>query len=261
MIDNFEKTGAFSVENWKTRAQRYGELEWVKESRPIEETLSRLNLRGDEFVVDVGTGTQAVLRAFEAVLCRGGKVVGFDLSFAMLKAGQDWKSSNSKLLVADAISIPLCDRTADIAIARQVIHHIRVPEDALKEMVRVVRPGGRVVVAEHVVKNENVMAFERKLFGIKEPGRHLWLPYQLASLVEGTGSFSKVDCFTSYIPNYPMLRGWLEKSGLSEEVQGVALACLKNAPSEVKEELNIQVVQDEDEVTMDGYYACVIAEK
>lgn len=256
---NKEKIGAFAAGLWEVRARKYGEPQWVKESDPMEEMLSRLNLRGDEFVVDVGTGTQTILRAFEAALCRGGKVVGFDLSPVMLKAGEACKNPNSKLLVADAIHIPLRDEVADIAIARQVIHHIRVPEDAVKEMARAVRPGGKVVIAEHVVKNEKVMAFERKLFDIKEPGRHLWQPYQLVSLVRNTDSFSKVDCFTGYISNYPMFREWLGKSGLPENIQERALAYLKNAPSEVKQELNIQVTQDE--VTMNGYYSCVIAEK
>jgi len=250
---------AFNPALWNIRASGYEGLQWVNEANPIKELIRRLGLKGNEFVVDVGTGTQAVLHAIEPFLYRGGQIVGFDRSFAMLSAGQTSREPKPKLFIADAAHIPLYGEVADIAIARQVIHHIKTPEDAIKEMARIVKPGGRVVIAEHVVVSESVMPFERRLFGIKEPGRHLWLPSQLVSLVLNTGRFSRVESFAGCIPGYSMFSDWLGKSGLPKDIRKRVLKCLRKASDEVKRELNIKVTRDD--VIMNGHYLCVIAEK
>jgi ArsR family transcriptional regulator len=49
---------------------------------------------------------------------------------------------------ADACALPVADGELDAAFAHMVLHFMPAPEDVVAEMARVVRPGGRVVVAD-----------------------------------------------------------------------------------------------------------------
>jgi len=259
-MDKAEALNAFDPSIWRRRATHYSELSWVSAADPMKEVFLRLKLQGSEFVVDVGTGSQAILRAIEPFLGQGGRVIGFDLSPEMLGVGVAGGQWRPNVFVADAKHIPLDDEIADIVIARQVIHHIEDPREAIREMVRIVRPGGKIVVAEHVVMSSDLMGFERGLFDLKEPGRHLWLPDQLLKLLtENTVGFSKVDFIAGYIPGYSMIKDWAKNGGLSEEDQKRIFSYLNDASDEIKQALNLEIAPDD--VTMDGHYLCVISQK
>ena len=57
-------------------------------------------------------------------------------------------ASNIEFLEADALSLPLRDDSADIALFCLVLHHLDRPEDALSEAVRIDSCGGRIVIID-----------------------------------------------------------------------------------------------------------------
>jgi ubiquinone/menaquinone biosynthesis C-methylase UbiE len=76
-------------------------------------------------------------------------VTGIDISEEMLAmARKRVQSPNCTILHADAAALPLEDCSFDAAIFRGSFHHIPDPVAALKEIRRVLRPGGRVVFVE-----------------------------------------------------------------------------------------------------------------
>ena len=106
-------------------------------------------------VVDVGCGNGMYL----AELARrgfGGRVLGVDLSFGMLAAARQRLPATpvpagpapapAALANADAAALPLRDGAADLAFAMHMLYHVPDPADALRELRRVTRPGGRVVI-------------------------------------------------------------------------------------------------------------------
>jgi SAM-dependent methyltransferase len=124
-----------------------------------------------ETVADVGCGNGAYL----AELARrgfAGRVLGLDMSLGMLAAARErlisvgaparsraagspdgTASSDTAaspgdvaLLAADAIALPLPDGAADLALAMHMLYHVPEPSQALRELRRVTRPGGRVVI-------------------------------------------------------------------------------------------------------------------
>lgn len=99
--------------------------------------------------VDVGTGTGV----FALELARLGlRVVAVDRSSRMLEAARSRieaaGETDIELRAGDASALPLADGEVDAAFAHMVLQYLAAPGDALREMARVVRPGGLVVVAD-----------------------------------------------------------------------------------------------------------------
>jgi SAM-dependent methyltransferase len=95
-------------------------------------------------VVDVGCGNGAYL----AELTRrgfGGRLVGADLSAGMLRAARA-RVPAAALLAADASALPLRDGAADLTLAMHMLYHVPDPPAAVRELRRVTRPGGQVIV-------------------------------------------------------------------------------------------------------------------
>ena len=113
---------------------------------------SRANGSGRSMrVVDVGTGTGFVAAGMAS---RVERVIGMDGSPAMLdRARRNLNSldiSNVDLVEGDIFALPLADESVDAAFANMVLHHAEDPAAMLSEMVRVVRPGGAVVITDEV---------------------------------------------------------------------------------------------------------------
>jgi len=104
-----------------------------------------------ERVLDVACGTGLV--SFDAARAIGpnGRVLGIDLSKKMVAAAErrasELKLSNCKFSRMDAETLALPDASFDLALCALGLMYMPDPEQALREMCRVLRPGGRVSVA------------------------------------------------------------------------------------------------------------------
>jgi SAM-dependent methyltransferase len=101
-------------------------------------------LRGDESVTDVGCGNGAYL----AELSRrhhAGPVVGIDLSTGMLDAARR-RAPAAALAAGDAATLPVRDHAASLTLAAHMLYHVPDPRAAIRELRRVTRPDGQVLV-------------------------------------------------------------------------------------------------------------------
>ncbi len=107
-------------------------------------------LPGDR-VLDCATGTGDLALAFKRAVGPSGEVVGTDFCAEML-ASAPAKAQRAGLPVrfevADALALPYADASFDVASIGFGIRNVDDPVRCLREMSRVVRPGGRVVVLE-----------------------------------------------------------------------------------------------------------------
>lgn len=110
-----------------------------------------LQLTGRETLLDVCTGTADVALAAR----KGGaaRVIGVDFAGAMLrlglvKVGNTGERSHITLVRGDAMRIPVADASVDAVTVAFGIRNVQKPEVACREMVRALRPGGRLAILE-----------------------------------------------------------------------------------------------------------------
>jgi demethylmenaquinone methyltransferase/2-methoxy-6-polyprenyl-1,4-benzoquinol methylase len=107
-------------------------------------TRAALGLRLGERVLDVGAGTGV---STEELARSGAYAVGADLSLGMLQAGKRTRPGVA-LLAGDALRLPFSDGMFDAVTISFALRNVTDPDAALRELARVTRPGGRLVVCE-----------------------------------------------------------------------------------------------------------------
>ena len=116
-----------------------------------DEYLGLLRISPGERVLDVGCGSGAVTREIAKRVTPGGAVVGMDSSGALLRVAREYAdgagiSGLIEFQEGDCRKLSFPDASFDVVLAATVLAHVPEAERALPEMVRVVRPGGRVGV-------------------------------------------------------------------------------------------------------------------
>ncbi|GAA1842455.1 hypothetical protein GCM10009687_04750 [Asanoa iriomotensis] len=97
--------------------------------------------------VDVGCGTGRALPALRAAVGPTGRVLGIDITPEMLAVAAERAGSlRALLLLADARRLPLPDGAVDGIFAAGLVAHLPDPTAGLRELARVTRPGGRLVI-------------------------------------------------------------------------------------------------------------------
>jgi ubiquinone/menaquinone biosynthesis C-methylase UbiE len=142
------------------RIQRYGwdlaavdyESLWQAQLAEAQSTLLALtSFAAGEQVLDIACGTGLVSFQAARAVGRTGRVIGIDLSERMIDAAErragDLALSNCSFSRMDAETLGLADASFDVVLCALGLMYMPDPKQALREMSRVLRPGGRLSVA------------------------------------------------------------------------------------------------------------------
>ena len=116
----------------------------------------------EDNVLDVACGPGLVACAFAT---RAQHVTGIDLTPAMIARAQqiqrERQLTNLTWRIGNVLPLPFPDASFSLVITRYTFHHFIDPQAVFAEMVRVCRPGGRVLVADIALPPEKRRAFDR----------------------------------------------------------------------------------------------------
>jgi ubiquinone/menaquinone biosynthesis C-methylase UbiE len=129
---------------------------------------------GTERAVDSGAGTGALAFAL-APLVR--EVVGVDLDEERLEAARRLAPANVTFVAGDAAALPFEFGSFDIAGSLRVLHHAKRPELVVAELARVIRPGGRILLADQIAPADPLTGLELDRFErARDPSHTRLLP-------------------------------------------------------------------------------------
>ena len=126
-------------------------------------TVSSLGLRGPEAVLDVATGTGKLAQELERKVGAGGMVVGIDFCQPMLRKAKV-QTSRTELVLATSERLPFPDRCFDSATIGFALRNVPDKESTLREMARVMKPGGKVVCLEFSRPRHPIMRSLHRLY-------------------------------------------------------------------------------------------------
>ena len=146
----------------------------------------------NDTVLDVACGPGIVACEFAR---HAGHVTGIDITPAMIaqaeKRQREQNLVNLTWAIGDADPLPCADNSFSLVITRYSFHHLLAPEKALSEMIRVCRPGGRVMVADVAMESAKSESYDR-LEIMRDPSHtHALTHEEFAALFQHSGL---LDC-------------------------------------------------------------------
>ena len=116
-------------------------------------TIELSGVRRGHKVLDIAGGTGDLARKFSSLVGPDGEVVLADINASMLKVGRDrlldkGVAGNINFVQADAEKLPFPDNHFDVVTIAFGLRNVTHKEDALRSMLRVLKPGGRLLILE-----------------------------------------------------------------------------------------------------------------
>lgn len=162
-------------------------LRWGRGRRWRDDLMAQLALRPGQQVLDVGSGPGHLVFALADAVAPGGSVDGIDGAEEMVRHARRNNRRAGRpvtFAVARAQQLPFPDERFDVVTCTLVLHHVAADDrrTAVEEMSRVLRPGGRLLVADFVPGGRSLL---------RRPGsghaHHADALDQAVQLLEATG--------------------------------------------------------------------------
>lgn len=129
-------------------------------------------------IADLGAGdgtlSRLLARQAESVHCVDNSAKMVEVGRALAKKEQ---LRNLSYVLGDIEKVPLADRSVDLALLSQALHHAENPRQALREAFRILRPGGRLLILDlraHRFEKARELYADRWL-GFRENDLHDWI--------------------------------------------------------------------------------------
>lgn len=181
-------------------------VRWIEQNR--RELLAKVIApKPGETIADIGCERGHLLSLLNQRCPQLKKLYGIDLSkYALGEAKRiaEWEgwANKAELLYCDARTVALPDNSVDVAISSNVLEHLPDPQQGFDELVRITKPGGRIIL--NLPNEKRIISLKRMFFklGLKKilgnlklvtPG-HLHYPDKqfVRALCKGKGTIKKM---------------------------------------------------------------------
>jgi len=146
-------------ERFTRTAQQFAAFSLATRSAEAEKLAELAAPRGDERALDLACGPGTFTRAFAR---RVRSIVGLDLTPPLMQQGRAAAAAEGSVSVAwgcgNAAALPFAEGAFDLATCGYSLHHFGEPAEALAEVARVLRAGGRLALMDLIVPGEVLSA-------------------------------------------------------------------------------------------------------
>lgn len=153
-----------------------------------EKAMSIAGVQPSKLAVDIGAGTGFIT---QGLIQRGLRVIAIDQSEAMLKEmGTKFQGIDTiDYRIGEAENLPIEDKVVDYVFANMYLHHVENPPVAIKEMARILKLGGILVITDLDEHNFEFLKTEQhdRWMGFKKEDVNRWF-------VEAGLKEAMVDC-------------------------------------------------------------------
>jgi ubiquinone/menaquinone biosynthesis C-methylase UbiE len=202
-------------------AAKYTSSAGHADSKALARLVARLAPRPTDHVLDIGTGAGHTALAFAPVVA---SVAAFDLTRAMLdevrRNAQERGIDNVTVHQGAAESLPFTSGAFDLVTCRLTTHHFPALPRAVGEMARVLRPGGRLLVADTTVPEDDELDRAINEIELLRDPSHVrnWRPSEWRRMLVDVG-LRVVECELGYYDEGSGMDfdGWTARIGTPPE--------------------------------------------
>src|SRR5262245_8401997 len=167
-----------TVTQFTAQVERFVKSPHVNQDEPVHRFLAAVAPHGDELALDVACGPGLLARAFAPHVR---EIVGVDLTPAMVEKAaaisREAGLSNARFEVANALRLPFGTDALDLVLTRLALHHMPDPGAAVREMARVLRPGGRLGIFDMTTSEiADESAYHNLVERLRDPSHMRALP-------------------------------------------------------------------------------------
>ncbi len=138
-----------------------------------EKALTLAGVKKGQLAADIGAGSGYVTTG---LLEKGLKVIAVDQSSAMLDVMREkfFANQNVEFRQGDVLQLPIEDNAVDYVFANMVLHHLPNPLIGLREMVRILKPDGKLIITDMDKHNIEFLRLEQ---------HDIWLGFERSDIV------------------------------------------------------------------------------
>lgn len=211
------------------------------EGEDLRHMVKSVNLTGTEQLLDLGTGAGHTALAFARHVERG---TGIDLTPAMIETAtqlaKERGMTNLEFQVGDAGHLPFADESFDLVTCRFAAHHFADAATAIKEIARVLKPGGTFLLVDHYAPEDPELdAYVNQLDRMRDPSHvreHRLSEYRTWFASCGLAYREKLKW------DLPIdFENWIRRARTPMETRRKLVQWLREAPPACKQTFRIQI--------------------
>lgn len=138
-----------------------------------EKAITAIQAKAGQKAADIGAGSGYIT---ESLLNHGLEVIAVDQSEKMLAVLKE-RFPTAQTALGSAENLPITDQSVDYALANMYLHHVENPIGAIREMTRIIKPGGKIAITDVYKHNHEFLRIEQNdiWLGFEENDIRFWL--------------------------------------------------------------------------------------